>query len=38
MSEYQKSGTWGKKCYNYVIWAIDKVRKLTRSDLKKKWK
>ena len=38
LTEYRKSGTWAKKCYNYVVWAVDKVRKLTSSDLKKKWK
>ncbi len=36
--EYQESGTWGKKCYKFVVWAVDKVRKMTRKDLKRKWK
>jgi len=35
--DYEKSNTWEKKCYKYVLWAIDKVRKLTRNELKKKW-
>lgn len=37
MTEYRKSETWAKKCYHYVVWAVDKVRKLTSSDLKKNW-
>ena len=37
LTEYQENGTWAKKCYHYVIWAINNVRKLTSSDLKKNW-
>ncbi|MBD3196670.1 MAG: hypothetical protein GF317_16560 [Candidatus Lokiarchaeota archaeon] len=37
MQEYQENNTWSKKCYKYVIWAIDIIRKLTRKDLKRKW-
>ncbi|MHA1292938.1 MAG: C-GCAxxG-C-C family protein [Promethearchaeota archaeon] len=37
MSEYQKNNTWKKICYKFVLFGIDKVRKLTRRDLKKKW-
>ncbi|MCK4381064.1 MAG: C_GCAxxG_C_C family protein [Candidatus Lokiarchaeota archaeon] len=37
MTEYQRSGTWAKKCYKYVVWAVDKVRNLTRKELKNKW-
>ncbi|TFF88740.1 MAG: hypothetical protein EU550_00715 [Promethearchaeota archaeon] len=38
MLEYQENNIWKKTCYKYVIWAVDKVRKLTRKDLKRKWK
>lgn len=34
---YRESGTWKKTCYKFVIWAIDKVRKITIEDLKRKW-
>lgn len=37
MVEYRKNGTWGKKCYYYVVWAVDKVRKVTRAELKNNW-
>ena len=37
MKEYQKNKIWAKNCYHYVVWAIDKVRKLTRKYLKNKW-
>ncbi len=37
MVEYRKNGTWVKKCYHYVVWAVDKVRKETRTDLKNNW-
>jgi len=35
--EYTKEGIWGKTCYKFVVWAVDKVRKLNRKDLKRKW-
>ncbi|MFX1588448.1 MAG: C-GCAxxG-C-C family (seleno)protein [Promethearchaeota archaeon] len=35
--KYRKTGTWKKKCYKFVVWAVDKVRKVTRNDLKRKW-
>lgn len=35
--KYQESGTWKKKCYRFVVWAVDMVRKITRNDLKRKW-
>jgi len=38
MTEYIRSGTWKKKCYHYVVWAIDQVRKFTQRELKNKWK
>ncbi len=37
MTEYRKNGTWTKKCYHYVVWAVDQVRKITRSELKEYW-
>ena len=36
--KYRKAGTWKKKCYKFVVWAVDEVRKVTRNDLKRKWK
>lgn len=38
MMEYQKNKTWSKTCYKFVVWAVDKVRQLTKRDLKKNWK
>ncbi|MFX1379499.1 MAG: C-GCAxxG-C-C family protein [Promethearchaeota archaeon] len=38
MTGYRNSGTWGKKCYHYVVWAVDQVRKITIKDLKDNWK
>lgn len=35
--KYRESGTWKKKCYKFVVWAVDMVRKITRKDLKRKW-
>jgi len=37
MTEYRNSGAWVKICYHYVIWAVEKVGKLTREELKKSW-
>lgn len=37
MIKYQEDDIWKKKCYKFVIWAIDRVRKLTKRDLKKNW-
>ncbi|MFX0057569.1 MAG: C-GCAxxG-C-C family protein [Candidatus Heimdallarchaeota archaeon] len=34
---YSKDKIWSKKCYKYVVWAVDKVRNLTRKDLKRYW-
>lgn len=36
--EYKKNKVWEIKCYKFVIWAVDTVRKMTRKDLKRKWK
>jgi len=37
ITSYRENNVWRKKCYKYVLWAIDTVRKLTRRDLKNKW-
>lgn len=37
MINYQKDHIWQKTCYKFVLWAIGKVKKMTRRDLKKKW-
>ncbi len=34
---YQKNNIWKKTCYKFVVWGVDKVRKLTRKNLKEKW-
>ena len=38
MIEYQKSRTWSIKCYKYVIWAVDHVRKSSKKKLDENWK
>ena len=38
VNEYRNNKVWENKCYKYVIFAIEKVKELTNSDLKKKWK
>jgi hypothetical protein len=35
--DYVKEGVWGKKCYKYVLWAIDNIRKFMGEELKKNW-
>jgi len=35
--DYRRNKVWETKCYKFVIWAVDKVRKLTRKALKRKW-
>jgi C_GCAxxG_C_C family probable redox protein len=37
MIKYRRSGTWKKKCYQYVVWAVDQVRKFTQKELKNNW-
>ncbi|MFX1316388.1 MAG: C-GCAxxG-C-C family protein [Promethearchaeota archaeon] len=37
INEYEEKKLWEKQCYKYVIFAIDKIRELTASDLKNKW-
>jgi len=34
---YREEGIWGKKCYKFVVWGVDKVREITNNDLKIKW-
>ncbi len=36
--QYKEEHVWEKTCCNFVYFAIDLVRKLTRKDLKTKWK
>ncbi len=36
-NKYIENKKWEQQCYKYVIFAINKVRELTASDLKKKW-
>ena len=35
--EYRDKGVWESTCYNFVVWAVDKIRKLTQEELKEKW-
>jgi hypothetical protein len=35
--EYQKNDIWAKKCYRFVVWAIDDIRKVTGQYLSTKW-
>jgi C_GCAxxG_C_C family probable redox protein len=35
--QYKEEHIWENKCCNFVYFAIDLVRKLTRKDLKSKW-
>jgi hypothetical protein len=35
--EYEKNDIWAKKCYRFVVWAVDEVRKLTKQHLATKW-
>jgi C_GCAxxG_C_C family probable redox protein len=37
VNKYIENKIWENQCYKYVIFAIDKVRELTASELKKKW-
>jgi len=37
-SKYVEAKGWENKCYKMVIFAIEQVMKLTRKDLKTKWK
>ncbi|MGV9174034.1 MAG: C-GCAxxG-C-C family protein [Promethearchaeia archaeon] len=34
---YQKNDVWENTCHHFVIWAVEKVSKLMRKDLKRKW-
>jgi C_GCAxxG_C_C family probable redox protein len=35
--DYQKNNTWEKTCINFVIWAVDYVRKSMKQELRKNW-
>ncbi len=35
--EYRENDIWGKKCYHFVIWALDEIRTLTQEELKNNW-
>ncbi|MFW9874552.1 MAG: C-GCAxxG-C-C family protein [Candidatus Thorarchaeota archaeon] len=35
--QYRENGIWEKICYKFVVWAMDKIRKLTYEELKEKW-
>ena len=37
MMDYMKNDTWAKTCNKFVIWAVDKIRKDYKRELKKKW-
>ncbi len=37
INEYMKKDIWGKKCYKFVVFAVDQIRKIMASELKKKW-
>lgn len=36
-NEYRKQNIWVKRCQYFVLFGVDQVRKLTRTDLKRKW-
>jgi C_GCAxxG_C_C family probable redox protein len=35
--QYRENNTWSKKCYHFVIWAVDEIRRITKEELKNKW-
>ena len=35
--KYSEDKIWSKKCYKYVVWAVNNVRNITRKDLKRYW-
>lgn len=35
--EYLNNKVWEKKCYKFVLFAVDQVRKIMRKELKRKW-
>ncbi|MFX0104382.1 MAG: C-GCAxxG-C-C family protein [Candidatus Hodarchaeota archaeon] len=37
VNEYLSNKVWEKKCYKYVIFALDQIRKLMVFELKNKW-
>ena len=36
INEYRKNEVWKTTCYKFVIWAIDRISKLTKRELKQK--
>lgn len=36
-TKYRENEIWEKTCHNFVLFAVDQVRKLTRRELKQKW-
>ena len=36
-TKYQKDRVWENTCHEFVIWAVNHVRNLTKKDLRKKW-
>lgn len=37
LEEYRENEIWVKKCYHFVIWAVDEIRRLTQEELKNNW-
>lgn len=37
INEYMENKVWEKQCYKYVVFGVDQVKKLTSSELKRKW-
>ncbi|MFX0036193.1 MAG: C-GCAxxG-C-C family protein [Candidatus Hermodarchaeota archaeon] len=37
IEEYRENDIWAKICYNFIIWALDEIRRLTSGELKDKW-
>ncbi|MHA2394981.1 MAG: C-GCAxxG-C-C family (seleno)protein [Promethearchaeota archaeon] len=36
-TKYRENQTWEKTCHEFVLFAIDQVRKLTGRELRNKW-
>ncbi|MFX1419111.1 MAG: C-GCAxxG-C-C family protein [Promethearchaeota archaeon] len=35
--EYRENEIWSKKCYHFVIWAVNEIRQLTQEELISNW-
>ncbi|MFX1457721.1 MAG: C-GCAxxG-C-C family protein [Promethearchaeota archaeon] len=35
--KYRENGIWGKTCYKFVVWGVNKIKELTQEDLQEKW-